>query len=67
MGDVQSGGDVNDYQYSAPELHPLEGYSMGETFIMKESDVYGMGMVVFEASSHRPLSSGARINLALIS
>ena len=24
----------------------------------KESDVYGMGMVVYEASFHRPISSG---------
>jgi len=31
---------------------------MGET---KESDVYGMGMVIFEASSHHPVSPGSRV------
>jgi len=53
---VQSGGDVDGYRYSAPELHQPEGHGTDETIITKESDVYGMGMIVFEASSRRPVS-----------
>ena len=65
-GHVQSGGDTDSYQYSAPELHRPEGRGIGEIIMTKESDVYRMGMVIFEASSHRPESSGIGQNLMLV-
>ena len=58
---VQSGGDVDNYRYSAPELHRPEDHDEDKTIITKESDVYGMGMVVFEVSPNLPVSSGVRV------
>ena len=52
-GHVQSEGDIDDYRYSAPEIRRPKYHNME---IEKESDVYGMGMVVYEASSHLPVS-----------
>ena len=54
-GHVQSGvdGDIDDYQYTAPEIlfpeDPYEG-NADKILAKKESDVYGMGMVAYEAS-----------------
>jgi len=56
----QSVGDVDNDRYSAPELHQLDGRSVDEIPVTKESDVYEMGMVIYEASSHRPVLSGVR-------
>ena len=53
-GHAQSGmdEDIDDYRYMAPEtLLPEEVY-VDKILATKESDVYGMGMVVYEASSH---------------
>jgi len=47
---IQSGGDTDNKRYSAPELHQSEGHGMDEIPITRESDVYGMGMVIYEAS-----------------
>ena len=60
-GHMQSGGDIDNYRYSAPEIQWPEEHGMDEILITKESDVYGMAMVVYEASSHRPTSSGPRL------
>ena len=64
-GHVQSGlgEDIDDYRYMAPELqspeeHDVEGIDKLAT---KESDVYGMGMVVYRVSSHRLISPGTGI------
>jgi len=55
---AQSGGDIDNYRYSAPEVLWPKDHGRGKIFMTKESDVYGMGMVVYEASFHRPISSG---------
>jgi len=57
---IQSGvdGDDNDYPYMEPEiLLPDELYAGNVDRILatKEGDVYGMGMVVYEASYHCPV------------
>ena len=51
VGHVQSGGDIDNCRYFAPELHQSEGRGVDEITATRESDVYGMGMVVYEASS----------------
>lgn len=53
-GHIQSGGDIDDYRYSAPEIRWPESQGENKILITKESDVYGMGMIAYEASSHRP-------------
>lgn len=55
---AQSEGDIGSYRYSAPELHRTKGDGMNEIRPTKESDVYGMGMVVYEVSSFPLVSSG---------
>ena len=49
VGHVYPGGDVDNGRYSAPELHQSEGSGVDEIPITKESDVYGMGMIIYEA------------------
>lgn len=51
---VQSGGEIDNYRYSAPEIQWTEA---DEILITKESDVYGMAMVIYEASSYRLVPS----------
>ena len=54
---IQSGLDeTNGCRYLAPELQWLE--DTDKILITKESDAYGMGMVAYEASFHRLVSSG---------
>ena len=55
---MQSWGDLDNYRYLAPELHQLEDGSVGEILVTKESDMYGMGMVIFEVRSHYLATSG---------
>ena len=59
----QSGldGDIDEYRYSAPEIQWRDDGGVGKILITKESDVYGMGMVAYEVSSHHPASSGPRV------
>jgi len=45
---MQSGGDIDNYRYSAPEIQWPEDYGTDKIVITKESDVYGMGMIVYE-------------------
>lgn len=49
-GHVQSGGGIDNYRYSAPEIQWPENHDVDEILITKESDVYGMGMVLYEVS-----------------
>ena len=56
-GHVQSvlDGDIEDYRNMAPEIHSPEEHDTGATdkiIVTKEGDVYGMGMVAYEASSY---------------
>ena len=58
----QSGldGDIDKYRYSAPEIQWRDDRGVDEILITKESDVYGMGMVAYEVSSRRLVSSWPR-------
>ena len=62
MGHAQSKGDIDNYRYLAPELQQPEGHGTDEILITKESDVYGMAMVVSEAGYYHPLPSSIRVN-----
>jgi len=66
-GFTQSGGDIDNYRYSAPEIQWPEDHDMDKILLTKESDVYGMGMIVYEVSSHHPYHLAQGSNLALIS
>jgi len=58
---MQSRGGIDNYRYSAPEIQWPEDHGKDDILITKESDVYGMGMVVYEASSDHPASSDRRV------
>jgi len=58
---MQSGGDIDHHRYSAPEIQWPEDHDEDRILITKESDVYGIGMVAYEVSSHLPVSSDRRI------
>jgi hypothetical protein len=59
-------GDLGDCRYLAPEIQWPENYDMDKIFITKESDVYGMAMVIYEARSYKPISPGPGSNLTSI-
>ena len=42
--------NVDEYQYFAPEIQWPEDYDMEKILITKESDVYSLAMVAYEAS-----------------
>ena len=67
-GHVQSAleADMDKCRYSAPEIQWPEDHDMDKVLITKESDVYGVGMVAYEASPHCPVSSSPRSNLTSI-
>ena len=49
-------GGVNNAYYPAPEFHVTKGRGVDWTvLITPESDVYGIGMVIYEVSSHHPV------------
>ena len=52
---------IHEHQYSAPEIRRPEDYGMYKSRVTRESDVYGMGVIVYEASSRYPVSSDLRI------
>jgi len=58
-GRVQFRRGTNNDRYSAPELHWPRG--VGEILTSEESDVYGMGMVIYEVISPNPASSCIRV------
>ena len=58
-------GDLGDCRYLAPELRWPEDYGMDKILITKESDIYGIAMVIYEARSYRPISAGPGSNLML--
>ena len=51
---MQSQGDIDNYRYSAPETQFLKDHGKGITPCTFARDVYGMGMIVYEASSNLP-------------
>jgi serine/threonine protein kinase len=53
--DQSAAADAGSFRYAAPEIQWPEDHDMDKILITKESDVYGMGMVAYEASSHRPM------------
>ena len=56
--DPQTIGDIDNYRYSAPETQFPKDHSEGVTPNTYTRDVYAMGMIIFEASSHHPGSPG---------
>ena len=48
--------DPFDYRYVAPEVQWPEYYHRDEVLITKQSDVFEMAMVIYEASPYRGLS-----------
>lgn len=44
-------GQIYNFRYSAPEVQWPELYGMDEVRITKESDVYGMAMVIYVVRS----------------
>ena len=70
-GHIQStvDGATNNYGNTAPEiLLPEEFGNVDNVLATKEGDVYSMGIVAYEASSHRLVfrSSDLDLNLMLI-
>ena len=59
-------GDLGDCRYLAPELRWPEDYGMDKILITKESDIYGIAMVIYEARSYKPISPGPGSNLTSI-
>lgn len=63
---MQSGlnENISDHRFVAPEIQWPEEHDAGRTdkiLVTKESDVYGIGMVVYTVSFHRLVSSGPRV------
>ncbi|KAF9650321.1 kinase-like protein [Thelephora ganbajun] len=57
-------GEVDDYRYSAPEIQWPEDYGMDKILITKESDVYGMAMVIYEVlAGEKPYYKDNRSNM----
>ena len=61
---MHSGGEIVDCVYTAPEMW-RDGGSEDVIRLTKESDVYGMGMVVYEVSSAVPCSLAQGLDLIL--
>ena len=55
--DVEITGDIDNYRYSAPETQFPKDHGKHVTLTMCAGDVYAMGMIIYEASSHHPGSS----------
>ena len=54
------GGSLGGDRYLAPEIQWPEDYGTDEVLVTKESDVYGMAMVIYEVIFifHKPTSLG---------
>ena len=63
LGHVQSGGDK--YRYLAPEIQWRDDGETDKILPTEESDVYGMGMVAYEASRCLALP-GQGLNLTFV-
>jgi hypothetical protein len=47
--------NLDGHRYLAPEIQWPEDYNMEKVVVTKESDVYGMAMVIYKARSHRSI------------
>ena len=65
-GQPTPGGDADDSRYSAPEIQRPEDYGLDNILLTKESDMYEMAMVIYEARYYRPdcLGRGSGLMLA---
>jgi len=55
--ELRSLRDIDRHRYSAPETTRSKNALMPSLTLTKEDDVYGMGMIAYEASSHNPGST----------
>ena len=55
------GGEADDSRYSAPEIQRPEDYGLDNILLTRESDVYEMAMVIYEARYYRTVSSGPKV------
>lgn len=53
-------GNAGNFRYSAPEVGWPEEYGSYKVLITKESDMYGMAMVIYEVSLRLAVPSGRR-------
>ena len=51
-------GDLGDCRYLAPEIQWPEDYGTDKILITKESDIYGIAMVIYEARPYKSISPG---------
>jgi len=57
-GHLRLWGGVDNDWYPAPELHTTQDHGADlALFRTQKSDVYGIGMIIYEASPHHPASS----------
>ena len=59
-------GDLGDCRYLAPEIQWPEDYGTDKILMTKESDIYGIAMVIYEARSYKSISPGPGSNLTSI-
>jgi len=57
--DVQARGDIDNYRYSAPEILFPEDHSQQIDPVTVRADIYGIGMIIYEASSRCPGGLGS--------
>ena len=58
--------DPRGYRYLAPEIQWPEEHGTDKILVTKESDIYGMAMVVYEARFYKTISCGPESNLTVI-
>ena len=63
---VEGSRGLGQCRYLAPEIQWPEDYGTDKILITKESDIYGMAMVIYEARHYKPISSGPGSNLTQI-
>ena len=49
-------GNLGGNRYLAPEIQWPEDYGMDEVIVTKESDIYGMAMITYEARFYKSVS-----------
>jgi len=49
------------WRWAAPELQRPDEYDMSKAVATKPSDIYGMGMVIYEVGPHNPFASILRL------
>lgn len=54
-------GEVDNSRYSAPEIQRPVDYGLDRILLTKESDVYGMAMVIYEVRLYPSVSSSPTV------